>query len=38
MSDLKAKIDLILRENGMYGGIVESVTNEIMEAIVNDDR
>ena len=38
MNDLKIKIDLILRKNGMYGGIVESVTNEIMEAIVNDDR
>ena len=39
MSDiLKHNIDMILRNNGMYGGIVEEVTEEIMEAIANDIR
>ena len=33
---LRNEIDIILRFNGMYGGIVEAVTEEIMEAIEND--
>lgn len=35
--DIRVKIDLILRKNGMYGGIVESVTDKIMEVIELDN-
>lgn len=35
--DLKIKIDLILRKNGVYGGIVENIVEEIMEVIKSDN-